>query len=295
LTLIGHEFGWTLPDSNFRYLALFDPDIKDFWEWTGLDVNDNRMFFLSKNAFCYYWVETHPTAREKYKILKSSLFGGDDHSDYAELKDQMMKRAKVPKEFFEKIERTYLVTQLRDLIPTLARIVRPLFLVAHFLEKEDPDIYDYHQELSKIFLSAMNSKNEHLKNWAVSEVWVRRIEDFLFHAVWEDFLFDGKKYLQKPKPRNVRRGKPPKPSNSLVWETWKELKKYKEKLSESVDLATAKLINFLTRDERFNISKRHPEHYYNLGAEAVRHICSQAEKMFGRTRYPNENRKRKLS
>jgi len=280
LSMIGHPFGWTLPDFNFRYVAFFDPDLKDFWRWTGLDADENLKFFLSKNVFSYHWVNIYG---RKYKWPKHSLFDSDHHSDYAQLKAQLTKSAKVPKKFFQKIEDVYLyLIQFKDLIPILSRIIRPLFIVAYFLEEEDPDIYNYHQELAKIFLSAMDSKNPLIKKWAMSEVCVRRVKDFLFDAVWQDFLFDGKRYLEKPKVRKKTKGRPPDIDiYLLVYLTVNELSKYKAKISGSVNLTTAKLINRLLREKRFNIRKRHQYHYYNLGAEAVRRIYTKAEKMFG--------------
>lgn len=278
LSMVGHQFGWTLPDFNFRYVALFDPDLKEFWKGCGLEVNENLKFLLSKNVQSYHFLKVYG---EKYKIPKYSVFSGSHHSDYVKLKAQLINEAKVRKQFFERLEDTYLNTQIATLIPMLSRIVRPLFLVAHFLEKEDPDIYDYHQELSKIFLSAMNSKNEHLKNWAVGEVTVRRVKDFLFDAVWQDFLFDDKRYLQQPKTERERKGRPPDITNHLlVYLIKNELEKHEAKLSENVNLTTAKLINSLKRDNGFNIAERNPVHLYIKGAEAVRRIYKQAQKKF---------------
>lgn len=276
LSLIGYDYGWTFPDRYFRYVSFFDPDLKEFWKLTGLDVTENLRFFLNRNAFSYYRLIIHG---KKYKIPKYSLFGLSSHTDYSEFKSQMIKM-KIPKVFFEKIEYLHIKIQLQSIVKTLSKIVRPLFIVAHFLKKEDRVIYDDHLRKVKTYISAMGSGNDEKRKDIAFEVWLKRLRDFLFDAVWQDFLFDHKNYLKKPKSKKGR------PLNEfghlLLYLTVEGLKMLKDKPKESVYLLTGRLLNYLTRESRFKIEKRNDISYSNLGADAVRGIYRSAENKFSK-------------
>jgi len=274
LFVIGLESGWLHPENNFRWAAFFEPRLKEFWQWAGLEVNENLEFFLSKAVWLYHG---RKALGRKYKISRYALFNWSHHSDYSLLKNQLINEVRVSKEFFEEIEDRYLFTQLQDLIPTLSRIVRPLFLVAHFLEEEDPDIYDYHRNLTKFYLSRIELGTAPVRRMLAYEIGMRRRKDFLFDAVWQDFLFDGKTYLQKPKEKKEKRGRPLNWSDSLfVTQIVNELKKYEAKLTEGVYKTTAKIINFLSKDERFIITGSYPD----CGVDVVKRIYYRTKKKF---------------
>jgi hypothetical protein len=287
LSSVGHRFGWTLPEYNFRYILIFEPDLKEFWRWTGLDVDENLKFFLSRAVPSYEFARFY--GRE-YKIPEYSLFDKFRYSDYTEIKNELI-RVGVSKKCFKLIEDYYIYyIQLPEIIKTLSRIIRPLFFVAHFLEKEDPAIYDYHRRLIEFYLSAIESGNEWLRRWVISEIRQLIFRDFLFDSVWQDFLFDRRRYLEKPKLRKGGKGRPPKIVDyKLVYLVKSELKKYEMKLCEPVDLTTAKVINFLMREKRFEISRRHKVHHYNLGAENVRRIYRRAQNLIERETRPERN------
>lgn len=267
-----------VPDLGFRYDVFLKPETLDFFKERGFRIDSLPLlnFLLSINTPNFFeWYH-----KERKDGTQFNLFDEHRFPEYCKLKKDLLERG-LDRDMFDTAEYYFLRQNLIMFLRALTNFARPLFLIAHFLKKEHPDIYNYHLKTIKSYIERIQYRDEKRHYTPITGdlagymLWWSTYHLPLFTAVYEDYLFDGDRYL---KIKLKKEGRPKDiVTKALVYIFVEELNKQKQLVRRSAYETTAELINSMFKLGHL-FREKDESYHYPLSAESVKKIYERMKK-----------------
>lgn len=260
-------------DLGFRYDIFLKPEMLDFFKERGFRIDSlpllNFLLSISTPNF-FEWYH-----KERKDGIEFNLFDEHTFPEYFQLKKGLLGRG-VNRDVFDTAEYYFLRQNLIMFLRGLTSFARPLFLIAYFLKKEHPKVYRQHLETIKFYLGNIQSATTPVeKDLAGYLLWVSIHCLPLFRAVYEDYLFDGDRYL---KIKLKKEGRPKDiVTKALVYIFIEGFNKQKQSVRGSVYETTAKLVDSMFKFGHL-FGEVDQDYHYPLSAEAVNKIWKRIRK-----------------